>query len=187
MRQAFKIGLFIVGVGWGLGGWVWAELTPEELAKESEAYCTETAVTAPTTAMVMEKVNKACELINQEGKAGFAKLQGKGSEFIFAGTYIWVNDMDGVMLMHPIKYKMNGNDILDIKDANGKRLFAEFIDVCKTKGSGWVDYLWPKPGEKMPSQKISFVKKAMCDGKEVVVGCGIYDVPAEEMQKLVGQ
>jgi methyl-accepting chemotaxis protein len=64
-------------------------------------------------------------------------------------------------------------------------MFAEFIDVCKKKGSGWVDYMWPKPGSKTASLKVSYVKKAMCDGVEVVVGCGIYDVAPDEVKKLV--
>lgn len=171
----------------GLMGSVWAQKTPDELNAESEAYCTETASTKPTVDMVIAKVNEACKVLESEGSAAFPKFKGKGSSFIFAGTYIWINDMDGIMVMHPIKYKMDGQDLNNIKDANGKRLFVEFIEVCKAKGSGWVDYMWPKPGEKAPSQKVSYVKKALIDGKEMVVGSGIYDVPADEIAKLVNQ
>ena len=161
--------------------------TPEDLAKESEAACEASASIKATPEMVILKVNKACELIEKEGKAAFSKFQGKDSEFIFAGTYIWINDMDGIILMHPVKNKMVGSSSLENKDASGKRMFAEFIDVCKKKGSGWVDYMWPKPGSKMASLKVSYVKKAMCDGAEVVVGCGIYDVAPDEVKKLVSQ
>jgi len=43
------------------------------------------------------------------------------------------------------------------------------------KGSGWVDYMWPKPGEKSPSKKVSYVKGAkMPTGEVVIVGAGIY-------------
>ncbi|MFH0878466.1 MAG: cache domain-containing protein [Lentisphaerota bacterium] len=160
------------------------EKSAEDLAKESEDACTASAVNKPTPEIVIQKVNEACDLIAKEGKASFAKFQGKDSSFIFNGTYIWIGDMEGQMLMHPIKYKMNGTDILGIKDANGKFFFAEFIEVAK-KGQGWVDYMWPKPGEKPPSQKVSFVKKVTCDGKEIYAGSGIYDVPPEEIAKLV--
>jgi cytochrome c len=161
--------------------------TPEDLAKESEAACAASASVKATPEMVIQKVNKACELIEKEGKAAFPKFQGKDSEFIFSGTYIWINDMNGVILMHPVKSKMVGNTSLENKDASGKRMFVEFIDVAKKKGSGWVDYMWPKPGEKTASLKVSYVKKAMCDGTEVVVGCGIYDVAPDEVKKLVSQ
>jgi signal transduction histidine kinase len=51
----------------------------------------------------------------------------------------------------------------------------EFIETAKTKGSGWVDYMWPKPGEKNPSKKLSYVKRTkMPDGEMVIVGAGTY-------------
>ena len=128
--------------------------TPEELAKESEQACAASASVKATPEMVIEKVNKACELISKEGKAAFPKFKGKDSEFIFAGTYIWVNDMNGVVLVQPIKYKMEGTDTMGMKDSEGRSFVVEFIETCKKKGAGWVAYMWPKPGEKSPSQKL---------------------------------
>ena len=37
------------------------------------------------------------------------------------------------------------------------------------------------------TQKLTYIKKTTCDGQEVNVGCGIYDMPADEIAKLVGQ
>jgi len=183
VKKAFVFSLCTAAILSMSSGMLWAQTT-EALANESTAACEASASVKATPDMVKAKVDEACELINKEGSAGFAKLQGKDSPFIFAGTYIWINDFDGIMLMHPIKYKMNGNNVLQIKDSNGKMFFVDFIEVCKNKGLGWVDYLWPKPGEKAPSQKLSYVKKAVCDGKDVVVGCGIYDVSPEEIATL---
>ena len=164
---------------------VMAEKNPEELAKETEEACTASAKTKPTIAMITEKVNKACALLEKEGKAAFPKLKGKDSEFIFAGTYIWIHDLDGVMCMHPIKPKMEGQRLIGLKDSNGKFLFADMNKVAKEKGSGWVDYMWPKPGEQNPSRKVSFVKLCKVDGEDLVVGCGVYDLPEAEVDKLV--
>jgi preprotein translocase subunit SecG len=75
-----------------------ADKTPDELAKETEDACTATAVTKPTPEMIMDKVNKACVLLQKEGKAGFSKFSGKDSEFVFAGTYIWIHNMAGVIM-----------------------------------------------------------------------------------------
>jgi cytochrome c len=162
-----------------------ADKTPDELAKETEEACEATAATKPTPQMIMDKVNQACALLQKEGKAGFSKFQGKDSQFVFAGTYIWIHDMAGVMRMHPIKYKMNGQSLVDFKDSNGKRFFNEMNKVAKEKGSGWVDYMWPKPGVKEPSQKVSFVKLCNVQGEDLVVGCGVYDLPAADVQKLL--
>ena len=162
-----------------------AEKAPDELAKETEDACTATAATKPTPQMIMDKVNKACALLQKEGKAGFSKFKGKDSEFVFAGTYIWIHDMAGVMRMHPIKYKMDGQLLTDMKDTNGKRFFIEMNKIAKEKGSGWVDYMWPKPGEKETSKKVSFVKLCNVQGEDFIVGCGVYDLPEADVQKLI--
>ena len=181
-------GLWLAGLVFGLvqGGVAQGEKSAEELAKESEAACIASASTKVTQALIVEKVTKACALLEKEGKAAFGKFKGKDSEFIFAGTYIWINDLDGTMLMHPIKYKMDGQPLLGMQDTKGKKFFVEMIDLCKSKGSGWSDYLWPKPGSKESSVKVSFVKKAVCDGTDVLVGCGVYDMVPEDIKKLVG-
>ena len=158
----------------------------KKLAKETEAYCAATASTKATPKMIMEKVKEAAALIKKDGKKAFSAFSGKDSRFIFSGTYIWINDMDGVMLMHPIKPGMKNKNLIGLKDSNGKRFFVDMITVCKEKGSGWIDYMWPKPGEKERSLKVSFVHKATCEGKDIVVGCGVYDMSMEEVRKTNG-
>jgi signal transduction histidine kinase len=81
--------------------------------------------------------------------------------------------------------KMEGRTNLLIKDANGKLFISEMNEKAKTKGAGWVDYMWPKPGEKTPSLKVSYGKLVNVEGEDLILGCGIYDVPPEEVQKLV--
>lgn len=161
-----------------------AQQTPE-LAAESEAYTASTASTKAEPQMIMDKIGKGCALLGKEGKAAFPKFMGKGSEFLFAGTYIWIHDLKGKMLMHPIKYNMVGNDLLGLKDRKGKRFFAAMNQVVEEKGEGWVSYDWQKPGEKNFYPKISFIKKCKtADGDEVVLGCGAFDL--EESVKKMG-
>jgi cytochrome c len=162
-----------------------AETTPEELAKESEIACEASASTKATPQMIVEKLEKAAALLQKEGRAAFPKFKGKDSEFIFAGTYMVIQDFAGKMVLHPLKYKMEGQSYVDLKDANGKLFFIAVNDTAKTKGAGWVDYMWPKPGEKTPSLKVSYVKLVKVDGEDMVVVCGIWGVPPEEVAKLV--
>lgn len=86
--------------------------------------------------------------------------------------YLWINDLNAVCIMHPIKPELNGKDLSDMKDPKGVRIFMEFVKVCKEKGGGFVPYMWPKPGEKDPVPKISYVKTYGPWGW--VVGSGIY-------------
>ena len=155
-----------------------------KIAKESEEAAAASAKTKPTPKMIVEKVNEAAKLLEAEGIQAFAKFKGKDSKFIFAGTYIWIHDMEGVMKMHPIKYKMEGNRLIGLKDAQGKLIFAEMNKIAREQGAGWIDYMWPKPGEKAPSKKISYVKLCKVGDQELVIGCGAYDLSEEDIQKL---
>ena len=72
--------------------------------------------------------------------------------------YFWLNDMYPKMIMHPYKSELDGTDLSDYKDPNGKKLFVEFVDAVKNHKAGFVDYMWPKPNFKDPVPKISYVK-----------------------------
>jgi methyl-accepting chemotaxis protein len=93
--------------------------------------------------------------------------------------YFWINDLNDLMVMHPIKPELDGKKLDQLKDKNGKFLFAEFNKVVKAQGSGFVDYLWPKPGNEEGVPKISFVQGF--EPWSWVIGSGIYvdDVDAK--------
>jgi len=96
----------------------------------------------------------------------------------YAGdNYIWINDMEPKMVMHPIKPSLNGNDLSSFKDPAGKKLFVEMVKVCADNGGGFVDYSWPKPGEEQPVPKLSYVK--LFKPWNWVVGSGVYLEAAE--------
>ncbi|MBK7768636.1 MAG: cache domain-containing protein [Sulfuritalea sp.] len=86
--------------------------------------------------------------------------------------YFWVNDMTPRVLMHAAKPELEGKDMSALKDPNGKLLFNEFVAVVKKNGKGFVDYYWPKPDEKDPVAKISYVMGFAPWGW--IVGSGIY-------------
>jgi len=114
-----------------------------------------------------------------DAKRGISELR-YGSD---AKDYFWINDMHPKMVMHPIKPALNGQDLSDFKDPNGKHLFNEFVKVCREKGEGFVDYMWPKPGYDKPIPKLSYVK--LFKPWKWIVGTGIYldDIKAVEIQK----
>ena len=93
--------------------------------------------------------------------------------------YFWINDLQPRMIMHPVKPELDRQDVSEIKDPAGKRLFVEFAELVKRKGSGYVDYQWPKPGKDTPQPKLSYVTGFEPWGW--VIGTGIYidDLQAE--------
>lgn len=125
---------------------------------------------------------KANELSEEEAKAlaidAVKNLRYEEKE------YFWINDMHPTMIMHPYKPALDGKDISGVKDPNGKALFVAFADTVRKKGSGYVNYMWPKPGAEEPLKKISFVKGYEPWGW--VIGSGIYidDVERTFYEKL---
>jgi methyl-accepting chemotaxis protein len=101
--------------------------------------------------------------------------------------YFWINDLDAIMIMHPIKPSLNGKNLYGLKDKEGKQFFKSFVDIVKAKGAGNESYLWPKPGFEEPVEKVSYVEGFKPWGW--VIGTGIYidDVKAEFWQNASSQ
>jgi methyl-accepting chemotaxis protein len=101
------------------------------------------------------------------------------------GEYFWINDMHPRMIVHP-NTKLIGTDIGGITDPTGKRLFVDMIEQVKREGTGFVPYMWPKPGMERPVDKISYVRGFQPWGW--IVGSGIYadDTAAQVRASLSG-
>lgn len=97
--------------------------------------------------------------------------------------YFWINDYSPTMIMHPINKGMNGQSQIDYEDPTGKKVFVEFVKVVKAKGSGTVEYQWPKPGKEKPQPKMSYVKGF--EPWQWIVGTGIYIDDLKAIQSAV--
>ncbi len=141
-----------------------------------------------TAQEVVAKVREAASTLSKTGDlTPFGQKQGP---WVWKDTYIFVDDCDKkVVVAHPIKPEQVGQDIMSIKDTRGKNLYPDpqgFCDAAKKPSGVWIEYWWPKPGEKEGSRKISYYLGAK--GTPYVVGAGIYDDKATiaELSKLTG-
>ncbi len=115
--------------------------------------------------------------MEQDGALTRDEAQAKALEVVGAmrygkDGYLWVNDMQPVMVMHPIKPELNGKNLSENKDPNGKHIFMEFVKTVKASKEGFVDYYWPKPGFEAPVLKFSHVVGFEPWGW--IVGTGVY-------------
>jgi methyl-accepting chemotaxis protein len=106
------------------------------------------------------------EQAQAQAKTQISMMRYRGNEYFF------ITDMSPKMIMHPIRPELDGKDLSANKDPNGKALFLEFVRVVREKGSGFVDYLWPRPGSEKPVAKLSFVQGYA--PWEWVIGTGVY-------------
>ena len=95
--------------------------------------------------------------------------------------YFWIQDTDGIMVMHPFAPKLNGQPLFHRTDPDGKHLFKEMDEVTKADGAGFVEYKWPKPGFDKPLDKISYVRLFRL--WDWIIGTGIYIETAEKALK----
>lgn len=93
--------------------------------------------------------------------------------------YVWINDLNPTMIMHPMSPALDGKDLSGYKDPDGIEIFNEFVRTAKQQGSGFVSYRWPMPGASAPVDKISYVQ--LFKPWNWVVGSGVYldDIQAE--------
>lgn len=117
-------------------------------------------------------VKKAVAHLKKHGKekafADFADTQNK--QFHDRDLYIFVYDLKGVCVAHGNNPKMVGKDLSQMKDANGKTIIKDFIDLVNNKGAGWVEYSWPNPITKNVELKSSYIVKV----DDILLGAGIY-------------
>ena len=88
------------------------------------------------------------------------------------GEYFWLQDMTPKMIMHPINPALDSTDISDNRDPKGKRLFLDMVDTVQKNGAGFELYMWSRPGNGVPVQKISYVKGFTPWGW--IIGSGVY-------------
>ncbi|HZH50239.1 MAG TPA: cache domain-containing protein [Microvirga sp.] len=84
--------------------------------------------------------------------------------------YFVVLDYTSFVVMHPNK-ATEGKNLADVKDANGTYITREQVEAGK-KGGGFVDFLWPKLNETVPSPKTVYA--VSFPQWEWVVAAGMY-------------
>lgn len=124
---------------------------------------------------VAERVIEASDLIEKTGTAAaFPRLLDLASPFYFLDTFIFVLDEQGRTLVDPAFPTMAGRNISDLKDAAGVFPIQQLLKKLKQQDDTWVQYLWPKPGEQVPSRKVIYARKIKVDGQTLIVGSDFF-------------
>lgn len=127
------------------------------------------------------KSREAVQLIGEKGlDAALPELNNKDGKFVWKDSYVFVMDFQGTMLANGTNPGVVGKSLMQWKDTEGKMIVQGFIEVAKTKGEGWFDYMYPKPEEikkpleqRISSKKTSYILRV--PGKDLFVGAGIYE------------
>ena len=106
------------------------------------------------------------EQARKEALSALAALRYDGNE------YYWVNDMNNIMIMHPLAPQTVGTDLSTMRNQEGVNVIAEMVRKARSEGTASFQYSWPKQGEEEGSQKIAAFKHFK--PWDYMVGTGIY-------------
>ncbi|QTA79080.1 Double cache domain-containing protein [Desulfonema limicola] len=135
---------------------------------------------------IVKKVREAAAFLSEAGEPGIAEFQKRESPWVWKDTYIFIHDCQkGTTIAHPIKPGHIGKNNIGIKDVKGNMFFVQGCEAAKDPKGGWIEYWWPKPGEKKPSRKISYMYRI--PDMNLDIGAGVYDdtLSIEELKKLL--
>jgi hypothetical protein len=130
---------------------------------------------AATHDAVVAYVGRAAALVAKSG----ASCDAFSAPAWFNGEwYIFVFDAERKALCHPAQPAMVGRSASDIIDPDGKHIGDLMLAAAGgAEGHGWVDYVWPRPGESKPVAKSAYVVAVTGpDGRKYVVGSGAYEL-----------
>jgi cytochrome c len=127
----------------------------------------------------------AAKFLNEKGiDAAIAEIGNKEGKFVAKNTYVYLMDFKGNRLAHPYATPKDPKimPLFEMKDTTGKLFIQEQLEVAKTKGEGWTEYMYPKPEElkkpipykeKVSSKKLSYVYRV--PGKDLFVVAGFFE------------
>jgi cytochrome c len=116
---------------------------------------------------------RAASYVKANGKEkGIAEIGNPKGQFVKGEMYVTLHDFKGVFLANPVAPAMAGQMLYDLKDPNGKLFVREQIETAKTKGGGWVEYVWTNPVSKKVQPKKSWVQRI--DGTEMYTLSGLF-------------
>ena len=120
------------------------------------------------------KCHEAAAIINSRGlDAAIKEISNPKGAFVWKDSYVFLMNLDGKMLAHPFQPELTQQDhVLLITDPTDKALFVHFVNLARKVGQGWVEYMWPKPGKRTPSKKLSYIYRV--PKQDLFVGAGVY-------------
>ena len=120
------------------------------------------------------KCREAAALINSKGlEAAIEEISNQKGSFVWKDSYVFLMNLDGKMLAHPFKPELTKKEhVLLMTDPTDKPLFVHFVNLARSKGEGWVEYMWPKPGKSTPQKKITYIYRV--PETDLFVGAGVY-------------
>jgi len=126
-----------------------------------------------TPADARQMVEEALAYIKQVGPAhALEEFSAPGGKWHKKDIYLFCYTLEGTSTCSGVNKAMIGKNLIDFKSADGQPLVKNFVDIAKTKGSGWIEFQWPHPQTGKMEAKRAWI--ARIPGYDGLVGSGAY-------------
>ncbi len=136
------------------------------------------------TRQLVKLVNEAATLFEKIGPAAFESFRQENSMWFNDQHYLFIYDLLGNCIFHPVEPELVGKNLMNFKDMNGKPVIQMITDVGKKtqdNANGWVFYFWEDGTQINPLWKGSYIRKVIGpDKKTYVIGSGLYNLKIEK-------
>ena len=92
-------------------------------------------------------------------------------------VYLYISEPDGTFVFHGVNPSLEGQNLIRFTDLNGVMYVKELLDAAQG-GGGFVEYYFDDPtvtgDEELGSPKVGYAELMVADGRELVMGSGIY-------------
>lgn len=136
------------------------------------------------TKNLVKFVYDASLMLKKEGIKSLAYFQNNRHKFRTKDYYLYIYDMKGTNIYHAGMEQLEGKNLSDVTDKNGKQVFKLVLDALEDRNNphAWIHYSWWEPGKFYPVPKSScHFKVETPEGEKLFVGGGI-DFPHEEQE-----
>jgi hypothetical protein len=129
-------------------------------------------------------VYDASLILNKDGLKSLEYFRNNRKLYFTPDRYLYIYDMNGVNVYHAGMPHLEGKNLWDLTDKNGKKPIQMVIAALADKNNphAWVHYSWWEPGKFYPVPKSScHFKVTTAGGKVLFVGGGL-NYPHEEKE-----
>jgi hypothetical protein len=129
-------------------------------------------------------VYNASLIIKKDGLRGLEYIRNNRKLYYTPDRYLYIYDMNGVNIFHAGMPDLEGKNLWDLTDKNGKKPIQMAIAALADKNNphAWMHYSWWEPGKFYPVPKSScHFKVTTPEGKVLFVGGGL-NYPQEEKE-----
>lgn len=123
------------------------------------------------SSMTITLAEEAATFITEHGREhGLKTINDTAGPFVRGELYVFVYDMEGVVLANPRRPDLVGVNVLRYPDTEGNLYRRKIIERAQTQGSGWIEYQTLHPRTKTVEPKRVYFRKL----GDLVVCCGYY-------------